>query len=326
MRIAIVLCGNLRTFLMPTREDPSSRLSDVFQKYIVGKNNADVFAFASTNDFFFDGVQYFTTDNKIEVSNNDTNRLMENIKFIRGEEAKILITEQLMSLLGDSLKALEIEDSFDVSTDPKYLSLKELKTTGNNLSFAIQQVRRLKLAYALLQKYESDNNFRYDIIIKWRFDNSVNGELDIQSYNLESTDIYVPGIHSPIIYDWFAYGKRSAMDLCLNLYDFFGSFIELMGRSFICSKCKYYGGDGHSCQEGSQLYDISLSVEHSLFRTLKLNNVKLSNSTYSSSPYRYKITNDNIPINDYMNRLNINATVINYGPGNEISETQYSKV
>lgn len=324
MRVAIVISGNLRTFFMPTREDLSSRLSDVFLRNIVAQNNADVFAFASTNDFFFEGIQHFTTDNKIEVSNNDTNRLLENIKFISGMEAKELITEQLISLLGNNLKALEIEKSFDVSTDPR-LSLKGIKTTGNNLSFAIQQVRRLNLAYNLLQKYENDNNIKYDVILKWRFDNSINGPLYIDKHNFEQTDIYVPGIHSPIIYDWFAYGTRAAMDHCLSLYDFFGT--ELCnGRIFICSKCKHYGGDDHSCQADSQLYDISLSVEHHLFRVFADKNIRLSNSAYSSSPYRYKTSNDNTPINDYMNKLNINATVINHGPGNEISETEYSKV
>jgi len=325
MRIAIVICGNLRTFLMPTRENDKLRLCDSFVKNIVSNNNADVFAYTDTNDFYFDNTQYFGTERKIEILNNDTSRLHNNIDFINNNAARNIIFEQVKLSIGDNLMYLTVEDPFDATTDAKFQQLKNIGATGNNPILLLQQVRKMKLAYEQLKKYEDENNFKYDIILKWRFDNEINGLLNLKEYDYIENDIYVPGVHSPIIYDWFAHGNRNAMDFYLSLYDFIGNFLN-EGRVYACDHCDFCGDiNQHVSSHQKTLFEITLSVEYHLFRVLKINNIKLSNTKYSSGPYRYR-NEYGIHIDSIMKNLNIDATVVSYCPGIDINMKQYKKI
>jgi len=321
MKSGVVLSGNLRTFFMPNRKT-NIKLIDSFVKNILAPNNADLFIYADTNDFYFDDIQYFSTDKKIEILNNYTCRLHDKINFIDSESAKLIILNQF-EVLQPYLKEVIVETPYDINKDIKFNNINKLNITGNNPALIVHQLRKLKLAYNLLKKYEEENKFNYDILLKWRFDNSSDENFYFNSYNFNNVDIYVPGIHSPIIYDFYALGERRIMDLYFSLYDRIGDFLS-EGRVYICSQCKYFGSENdHKCSTDNEIYEISLSVEYHLFKIFKENNVKLANASYPSSPYRYN--DNNLSIDKFMKNLNINATVITYNPGNGYYETSYNK-
>lgn len=320
MKIAIIISGNLRTFFMPTREDPNVRLCDLFFDKIVKVNDADIFAYTDTNDFYHNNVQYFSTDRKIEIVNDNSFRLHDNVDFIDNENA-IKIIKENFSIFGDYLKYLYIENLFDPETDPNYNILYNANVKGYNPKLLIQQLRKVNIVYEELKK----TNVKYDVILKWRFDNSIFENLDLKKYNYIDNDIYVPGIHSPIIYDWYAFGKTEFMDICLSAYNYIGNFLP-EGKIYLCNKCKYYGSlQENLCHTSNDLYEITLSLEYHLFRIFKMNNIRLCNAGYSSFPYRYKDVNINIPIDDVINKLNINASLISYNSGREINEKIYKK-
>jgi hypothetical protein len=109
MKIGIVLHGNLRTFLMPFRENPGLRICDQFVNDIVRPNNADVFAFTDTKDFFYDGVQYHSAaTRRIELQNGNAFRLYDKVDFIDPEKARGIIDAQVRKAVGPALKALHI--------------------------------------------------------------------------------------------------------------------------------------------------------------------------------------------------------------------------
>jgi hypothetical protein len=319
MRSAVVVSGNLRTFLMPI---DGQSLAQLFVQHIVEPNNADVFMFTDTNDFYLDGVQYFATDRRIEVLNKDASRLHDKIDFVDSSVARDLITARLQSIC-PNLKRLSVEDPFDARTDPKFDRLESANIKGNNPALLIHQARKTKLAYELLKQHELDTKAKYDVVLRWRFDNTVSGHFDFASYDFTHHDLYVPGIHSPVIYDWFALGTRAAIDKCLSLYDAIGLFLD-DGRMYICSKCKYHGSDSqHKCMHDSEVFEITLSVEYHLFRIFQAHGIRLCNARYQSCPYRYR--KPGTSFDALMERLNLDATVVRYTPGVEVHETRYQK-
>jgi hypothetical protein len=67
MKVVYTLSGNLRTFLMPMREDNRIRLCDFLLNNVIIPNNADVFIYTDSNDFYYNGVHYFEKSKKIEI-------------------------------------------------------------------------------------------------------------------------------------------------------------------------------------------------------------------------------------------------------------------
>jgi hypothetical protein len=308
MKTALILFGNLRTFLMPTRENPSKRLCDLLMENIIIPNDADVFAFTDTNDFFFNGVQYYSTDKKIEVLNNDSCRLHSKIDFISNERATGMITDQLKLIIGSHLKSFHIEDIFDARLDPKFSLLNNANVGGSSPFLLIHQFRKLKLAYELVKKYEQENNLVYDIIIKWRFDLNVSGQLNISAFDFDANDVFVAGIYPPIVYDWHAFGNRKGMEYCLNIYDILGSFLN----------------EGKVHLQDQSRTEITLSPEYHLFRSLKDSSIRYTSSGYPGAPYRYQGTSTS-NIDPIIRALGIDATVVTFTPTNKVYEQEYKK-
>ena len=73
----------------------------------------------------------------------------------------------------------------------------------------------------LKKEYESENGFKYDYVIRTRFDMSINDSkyLDCLSYlNDNNIMIIGPAQHNYTIYDHFALGQSMSMDKYSNLY------------------------------------------------------------------------------------------------------------
>lgn len=300
---------------MPT--ESGRRLCDEFVENIVRPNDADVFAFTDTNDFYYNGVQYFSTNRRVEVLNNDTSRLHSKIDFIDHFVAADLIEDELKKLGFTDVYAAGARTIADIQADPKFESLEKINANGNNPILLLQQLIKMRECYAMLRQAEFETPVTYDVVIRWRFDNTVNGPLRVSDYDFSQADIYVPGVHSPVIYDWFAIGKRNAMHEYMSLYNYAGTFLD-DGRMFLCSKCSYNGSSDHNCG-GNEMYEISLSVEYHIFKLCQKLGIKLANARYSSCPRRYN--NANNRIEDVMKTLN--ATLVTFKPSVDVVETKY---
>ncbi len=298
MKIAVIIHGNLRTFLMQTREGVG-RVCDLFMKNIVNSNNADVFAFTDTNDFYYNGTQFFPSTRKIEILGNDSFRIYDKVDFIETNDAKDIIKNQISGIIGSSLKKLEIESPFDVNIDPKLKPLTDLNLTGCSPTLLIQQYRKIKLVYNFLQEFEKENNVKYDIIIRWRFDLFAQRLLDIRKYDLINKDIYVPGGNPPILYDWYAFGTREVMNKCLNIYDNLGFTINYGNTEYV------------------------MSSEYHLFKTLEINNFRRGFACGFGDVYRYQDPRNRTNAHELLSGKITNATLINYTSGNETGIENY---
>lgn len=321
MKTAIIISGNLRTFLMPIRENPNYRLCDLFIRDILNNNkDADIFVYTDTSDFYYEGTQYYSGSRKIEILNNNSFRINNKIDFIENNAARQIIESQLTKIFGSQLKSLVIEDPFEASQDPKFNFLSQANVKGSSPTLLVHQFRKLKLAYQLMKDYES--HLKYDIIVKWRFDISTHGNINFENYDYHNTDVYVAGIHSPIIYDWHAFGNRKGMDICLSLYDKLGTFLS-EGQVFLCDTCRKYNFT--LCLDHETSSEITLAPEYHLFRAFKEQNIKLRNSGYPACPYRYQDINTQDRVEDIVRNLNIDASVVSYTSGNETTTQKYEK-
>lgn len=149
--------------------------------------------------------------------------------------------------------------------------------------------------------------------------------MDFTKYNYVNNDVYIAGDHSPIIYDWHAFGNKKAMNLCLSLYDNLGAYIN-EGRVYLCNTCHYYSNNNYCSNNAhGSLSEITLSPEYHLFKIFKLNGIKINNSGYSGHPYRYQDSNDKNTVDEIIKNLNINALVTSYTAGNDANEYIYNK-
>lgn len=279
----------------------SSRLCDIVLNNIVIPNNADVYAVTDTTDFFFEGKQHFSSRN-IEITNNDTFRLYRSGLIVDDCQAKIILDRELNAIFGSRLKALKISSPTDVSDDPKVALLDAIDGKGSTPRMIVQQYKKIKTCYELLLDNEKTNG-QYDIIIRSRFDNKfTSGCLDLKCYDFNLNQVYVPGVKGPIVYDWYAFGKRDAMHLLLNLYNNLGFIQEktFMFECRQCGKCIAHGNsiDGkHVCRNCGSAekvfpYDITIASEHHIYRTLKDNNIPFSDAHFGVTIQRYRESND----------------------------------
>ncbi len=275
LKTAVILHGNLRTFLMPLRENPSIRVCDVFYENVLKPNNSDLFIVTDITDFY-------------------CNRIYES--------AKETITSELKGFLGDSIKEISVLDPIDVTTDQKYIILKHSpdiiperipdRVKGSVPANIVNQYLKIKFAYDLLKKYEQANSVHYDIIFRGRFDNYYEHRpLNFTSFDFNTNDIFTPGpgAEHRIVYDWAALGSRKAMDLALNLYDQLGN--TLSNRFYICRHCGIdYCGELDlkkcNCNDTNNYIDSSLASEYHLYRLFKDNNLKYAMG-FNCLPYRY---------------------------------------
>jgi hypothetical protein len=64
MKTAVLLHGNMRTFLMPIREASEIRVCDTLVNNIINKKDVDVFVSTDTSDFFIMAANIGATKKK----------------------------------------------------------------------------------------------------------------------------------------------------------------------------------------------------------------------------------------------------------------------
>lgn len=322
MKVGLILHGNLRTFLMPMRENPSTRVCDVFMRNIVRPNDADVFVATDTTAFYHNGVEYFSSDN-IDIFNGESFRVHNKASQITHEAAKSIIQNELASVIRKNLKSQSILNPVDVTSDDKFKILSGINAGGSTPTMLVQQYRKIKIAHDALLNFEHANKIKYDILIKCRADNMYPARhpLVVQNFNYSANDVYAPGVKGPMVLDWYAFGRRPGMDLYLSLYDNLGTIIPA-GRTYIheCTRCGTaadYGPNESTsnacpnCRQRDMILkaDITISSEHHIFRMFQRHGIRVSKSDYPVYVYRYKDTSNNAGIPQEVHKglgLNIN--------------------
>ena len=95
---------------------------------------------------------------------------------------------------------------------------------GTRTSNLINQFFKLNACNDLKIKYENENNFKYDLVIRCRFDAFFNTPFTYEQLELAKTKILVPwgwnwkSVSSFAITDIFAIGSSSSIDIYSNVY------------------------------------------------------------------------------------------------------------
>jgi len=78
----------------------------------------------------------------------------------------------------------------------------------------------MKESLRLKQDYEKENNFKYDLVIRTRFDISLETPIEPEQYNLKE-GVYSPDVcaNPAVISDWFNFSDSNTIDLYSEIYD-----------------------------------------------------------------------------------------------------------
>ena len=224
-RVAVIFSGGLKQFTRRTEQDPES-CSDVWNR-IVDKYDADVFAYVDNNDFFYNDVQYFSDKNKERTYDCNTMRYHNNVQNISYSDAYPIIKSVLQNAFGEHLKDYNIEETEEDSSfvynenNPLHKVLFEYersrRTVSDKLSI-LGQYRKVYNCFKLLEKYESANGFKYDIVIRTRPDIKVTiDKVDVREVDLTKT--LCCNMCPWHIYDWWAAGNRDIMKVYSDYYE-----------------------------------------------------------------------------------------------------------
>ena len=109
---------------------------------------------------------------------------------------------------------------YDITFDNKNLDYKQENANSGNfvhysMFYSMKKSNELKL------NYETENNFKYDCVIKSRFDNALLNELDVASYNLSNlnAEFILQGQGVTKLSDWFLFSNSHNIDVMCMLHD-----------------------------------------------------------------------------------------------------------
>ena len=222
-KIALLLSGNMRRFF-----DENIYLSKMYID-LVKNQNIDIFIYTDNNDFYYNGIQYFSEKNKEKTLGIPTiyeRRYHTNIDYMNYENSSKIIKENLFSIFTDSLKDYYIEDYnadlindiYDKNNDNHNTFMNNDYSNIDRKKAIMIQYYKLYKCYNLMVDYENKNNFKYDIIIRSRPDLCLTNlnNYDIRSFNL-SNNLYCYNYGISICPCW-AIGNRFIMDKYCNYF------------------------------------------------------------------------------------------------------------
>jgi hypothetical protein len=327
MKTAILLHGNMRTFLMPLRKKPHLRVCDVLIKDIINKNNVDVFISTNSEDFYYNDSQYWNDKEEIQLTNVNNFRFYKNIKLESHENCSNIIKEELYKLRLNIKNINIINEKNDHTDNDNFNIVKQSNYQGCIPQLLFSQYKKIYNCYEMMEDYENKNNFKYDIVFKARFDCMYDFE---KSPNLESLNyencIYVPDFFQGVVYDWYAFSKRENILEYLKLYKSLGFTINKPAYIFenkCCGRNFIYGDipediknlPGYktvefcmNCKKPFQTHytDLTISSEYHVHEILKNINLKrYTEAGFYGDVYRYLDETDDYPLSSIINNNNI---------------------
>jgi len=85
----------------------------------------------------------------------------------------------------------------------------------------------MKESLRILSEYEQSNNFKYDLIVRTRFDISLESKIDLESFDLKE-GVYSPDVcaNPAVISDWFNFSTSNNIKLYSEIYDNMVSYFK----------------------------------------------------------------------------------------------------
>lgn len=228
MKIALIITGQLGKFNFKEKDEKS--INDLW-KLKVEKYNIDVFAITEDNNYYNieDDTQIFS-DSKMIVTNNNSWRLYKNKKIKTYIESFKYIENILKTCFGDKIKKYEILDnSKNFNIDNYKTNLIKNKKHKIFYDFALKigreesqifgllsQFYKLEKCFNFMEEYEKEHNFKYDIIIRSRFDTIFQNNFILDEIDY-SNKVYSPKSDHHMN-DWFCIGNRIIMEKYCTYY------------------------------------------------------------------------------------------------------------
>lgn len=314
MKCAITLNGNIRTFFMPTRENPSMRLCDFFKKNIVDQaKNCDIYICCDITDFYMDDIVYHVGDT-IETTNDNGFRVYKNIKFVSSEFARELIISKFNSLF-DNIKSIEIVEGNMHEQHINFLKMKNSGYCGIASERLVNQHRKILL---LKQKIE-ESGINYDFVFRTRFDHFFTSPLILSNYKFEENVVYTPGFEGQrdLCYDWYIFGEAKTVLKCMDLYNELDVKKPLFAlRCYICG-IKFIE-ENNTCIHGVKLHDVTLASEVQLARFCNERNILIQHSRLHGVVYRYYPESLQQNVRDILSKNLTGINWVDYTPGPKV--------
>ena len=97
---------------------------------------------------------------------------------------------------------------------------KQVKECNDSVFVHFSMFYTMKESLRLKSEYERANNFKYDLVIRTRFDIGLESSLSPETYNLQE-GVYSPDVcaNPLVISDWFNFSTSEIMDNYSNIYD-----------------------------------------------------------------------------------------------------------
>lgn len=85
----------------------------------------------------------------------------------------------------------------------------------------------MKESLRLLSEYEQANNFKYDLVVRTRFDISLESKIDLEIFDLKE-GVYSPNVcaNPEVISDWFNFSTSENIKLYFDIYDNMVSYFK----------------------------------------------------------------------------------------------------
>lgn len=247
MKIALIISGQLGKFNFRKFEEHHNCHKSISDKWKtqVNKYDIDVFAITEDNNYYNieDDAQIFS-DNKMTVTNNNSWRLYKNKKIKTYSESFEYIENILKNCFGDKIKKYEILDNLkNFNIDNYKTNLIKNKnhkifydyalkvgTEESQIFGLLSQFYKIQKCFNFMEEYENKHNFKYDIVIRCRFD----AIWENNDFQLDKID-YSNTVHSPKcpshMNDWFCIGNRFIMEKYCNYYS---NFVPNLLDNYYC--------------------------------------------------------------------------------------------
>ncbi len=206
MKVAVLITGQLRDYKVNWRNH---------MEHLINPNDADVFAYISSKNTL-----------------HSCGKSLEQKYYLTNTYANDEIKSSLRDIYGDHLKDIIIDNNEDLP-DENFGTLGYFRTRMQN------QIDNIAHGYAMAKKYSEDNNFKYDIVVRCRPDNSMflrKLDLSVLKYpdNLIYSTKFMPSGHRDLCF--FAMSNCNTFEKYILFKYLEGEDPSRTDNNFVCTE------------------------------------------------------------------------------------------